>query len=141
MSSSNSTKSKSESEIKKITKRPLAYIASPYGDNIENNTLKAKAYCAYIDSLGYIPIAHYLFFPQFVPESTRREDSLHMALSLLHRCEYVFFFGSKFSEEMKAEYKKAVKTKQKENIFKIIDKDIKNYKIIEKFRQTFSERN
>lgn len=140
MSPNNSTKSKSKNELKKITKRPLAYVASPYGGDIENNTMKARAYCAYVDSLGFIPIAPHLLFPQFIPEGTRREDGLYMALNLLNRCEHVFFFGSKFSEGMKAEYKKAVKTKHKENIFKITDKDIKDLEIIKKFQQAFPER-
>lgn len=140
MSLNNLTKSKSKNELKKITKRPLAYVASPYGGDTEANVLKARAYCAYIDSLGYIPIAPHLLFPQFIPEETRREDGLHMAYNLLHRCEYVFFFGNKFSEGMKAEYKKAIKTKPKENIFKITDKNIKDLKIIENFLQIFPEK-
>lgn len=131
---------KSKNELKKITKRPLAYVASPYKGNIEENVKNAKAYCAYVESQGYIPIAPHLLFPQFIPEEKRREEALYMALNLLHHCEYIFFFGDKFSEGMKLEYKKAVKTKSKDKIIKVSDANIQLLKIKEKYLKDFPEK-
>ena len=130
---------KSKNELKKITKRPLAYVASPYKGDIKENTKNAKAYCAYVEAQGYIPIAPHLLFPQFIPEEKRRKEALYMALNLLDHCEYVFFFGDKLSEGMKMEYKRASKTKQKSKIIKISDSRIRILKIKEFFLKNFSE--
>lgn len=131
---------KSKNELKKITKRPLAYVASPYKGNIEENIKNARAYCAYVEAQGYIPIAPHLLFPQFISEEKRREEALYMALNLLNHCEYVFFFGDEFSEGMKMEYKRATKIKSKNKIIKVSDASIRLQRIVEKYLENFPEK-
>ena len=58
---------------------------------------------------GYIPIAPHLLFPQFLNDSDpkERELGLFFGNALLSKCVEMFVFGSRISEGMEAEIKRA----------------------------------
>lgn len=89
--------------------RPLVYICSPYAGDIETNTAAARRYCRFAVEAGYIPIAPHLLFPQFLNDSDpkEREMGLFFGNALLSKCAEMFVFGSRISEGMEAEIKRA----------------------------------
>ena len=89
--------------------RPLVYICSPYAGDIETNTAAARRYCRFAVEAGYIPIAPHLLFPQFLNDSDpkERELGLFFGNALLSKCAEMFVFGSRISEGMEAEIKRA----------------------------------
>ena len=89
--------------------RPLVYICSPYAGDIETNTAAARRYCRFAVEAGYIPIAPHLLFPQFLNDSDpkERELGLFFGNALLSKCVEMFVFGSRISEGMEAEIKRA----------------------------------
>ena len=89
--------------------RPIVYICSPYAGYIETNTAAARRYCRFAVEAGYIPIAPHLLFPQFLNDSDpkERELGLFFGNALLSKCAELFVFGSRISEGMEAEIKRA----------------------------------
>ena len=89
--------------------RPIVYICSPYAGDIESNTAAARRYCRFAVEAGYIPIAPHLLFPQFLNDSDpkERELGLFFGNALLSKCAEMFVFGSRISEGMEAEIKRA----------------------------------
>ena len=89
--------------------RPIVYIFSPYAGDIETNTAAARRYCRFAVEAGYIPIAPHLLFPQFLNDSDpkERELGLFFGNALLSKCVEMFVFGSRISEGMEAEIKRA----------------------------------
>ena len=89
--------------------RPIVYICSPYAGDIEPNTAAARRYCRFAVEAGYIPIAPHLLFPQFLTDSDpkERELGLFFGNALLSKCAEMFVFGSRISEGMEAEIKRA----------------------------------
>ena len=89
--------------------RPIVYICSPYAGDIETNTAAARRYCRFAVEAGYIPIAPHLLFPQFLNDSDpkERELGLFFGNALLSKCAEMFVFGSRISEGMEAEIKRA----------------------------------
>lgn len=89
--------------------RPIVYICSPYAGDIETNTAAARRYCRFAVEAGYIPIAPHLLFPQFLNDSDpkERELGLFFGNALLSKCVEMFVFGSRISEGMEAEIKRA----------------------------------
>jgi len=89
--------------------RPLVYICSPYAGNIDYNTSRARGYCRFALSVGCIPLAPHLHYPQFMDESDSesRELGLSIALILLGKCKAVWVFGDRISEGMAREIAKA----------------------------------
>jgi hypothetical protein len=89
--------------------RLKAYICSPYRDNPEENRQKALQYCRKAFEEGYLPIAPHVYFPQFLDESTEREQGLEMALQLLLECQELWVFGPEVTEGMRREIEYAKK--------------------------------
>ena len=89
--------------------RPIVYICSPYVGDIENNVAAARRYSRFAVETGYIPIAPHLLFPQFLNDSDpkERELGLFFGNALLSKCAEMFVFGSRISEGMEAEIKRA----------------------------------
>ena len=89
--------------------RPIVYICSPYAGDSETNTAAARRYCRFAVEAGYIPIAPHLLFPQFLNDSDpkERELGLFFGNALLSKCVEMFVFGSRISEGMEAEIKRA----------------------------------
>jgi len=89
--------------------RLKVYICSPYRDNPEKNRQKALKYCRKAFEEGYLPIAPHVYFPQFLDETTEREQGLEMALQLLLECQEIWVFGPEITEGMKREIELAKK--------------------------------
>ena len=91
---------------------PLVYIASPFSGDVETNVVRAKRYCKFAISKGYIPLAPHLHYPQFLDDRDmeERELGLHFALILLGKCEELWVFGE-VSQGMADEIGKAERRK------------------------------
>ena len=91
--------------------RPLVYIASPFAGDTEYNISKARGYCRFAISKGFIPIAPHLLYPQFMDDEDKeqRELGLFFALVLLGKCDELLVFGEKVSAGMSREITKAKK--------------------------------
>ena len=101
---------KEEKAVKRAY-RPLVYICSPFAEDTERNTEKARQYCRFAVRSACIPLAPHLLFPQFMDDTVAAERSLAMFMDmvLLGRCEQVWVFGSRISAGMAAEIEKAEK--------------------------------
>lgn len=88
---------------------PLVYIASPYAGDTEYNISRAKGYCRFAMSRGYIPLAPHLHYPQFMDDSDREERDLGLFFCsiLLTKCHEVWAFGDRVSDGMSREIAKA----------------------------------
>ena len=99
-----------KSEASAKTYRPLVYIASAFAGDTDTNTRRAQGYCRFAVSMGYIPVAPHLHYPQFMDDDDKdqRELGLFFALVLLGKCDELWVFG-KPSEGMSREIAKAKK--------------------------------
>ena len=91
--------------------RPLVYIASPFTGDTDTNSRRARGYCRFAVSEGYIPLSPHLHYPQFMDDCDKeeRELGLFFALVLLGKCDELWVFGRRISEGMTAEIAKAKK--------------------------------
>ena len=100
-----------EHEEQKVlrTFRPIVYICSPYAGDIETNVVVARRYSRFAVEKGYIPIAPHLLFPQFLNDSdpNERELGLFFGNAIMSKCSEIWVFGSKISNGMAAEIKRA----------------------------------
>lgn len=98
-----------EEKAKEKRYRPLVYICSPFANDIEYNTNRARGYCRFAVNEGCIPLAPHLHFPQFMDDSDKesRELGLSFALILLAKCDAVWVFGGRISDGMTREIAKA----------------------------------
>ncbi len=100
-----------EHEEQKVlrTFRPIVYICSPYAGDIETNVVAASRYSRFAVEKGYIPIAPHLLFPQFLNDSdpNERELGLFFGNAIMSKCSEIWVFGSKISNGMAAEIKRA----------------------------------
>lgn len=82
-------------EKKKSTFRPLVYIASPFSGDAERNIERARGYCRFAISKGYIPLAPHLHYPQFMDDGDKeeRELGLFFGLVLLGKCSEMWVFN------------------------------------------------
>jgi hypothetical protein len=88
---------------------PLVYIASPFAGDTERNITRARGYCRFAVSKGFIPLAPHLHYPQFMDDAdtAQRDLGLRFALILLGKCDELWRFGGKVSAGMAAEIAKA----------------------------------
>ena len=95
---------------KKPAFKPLVYIASPFSGDTERNIEKARGYCRLAVSMGYIPLAPHLHYPQFMDDDDKeqRELGLRFALILLGKCNELWVFN-RISQGMVQEINKAKK--------------------------------
>ena len=88
---------------KKAREQKIVYVCSPFSDDIQGNTEKARKYCRFAVDKGCVPIAPHLLFPQFMSEETERDRAMEMNTALIYRCDEVWVFGSRITRGMKAE--------------------------------------
>ena len=76
--------------------RPLVYICSPFAGDTGRNIRRARGYCRFVVSKGYIPLAPHLHYPQFMDDGDKeeRELGLRFALILLGKCDELWVFGN-----------------------------------------------
>ena len=69
----------------------------------------ARRYSRFAVETGYIPIAPHLLFPQFLNDGdpAERELGLFFGNALMSKCSEVWVFGSRISDGMAAEIKRA----------------------------------
>ena len=97
--------------------RPLVYICSPYADDPEGNTGKARKYSRFAVDEGCIPLAPHLLLPQYMDEETERELAMYMNKVILSKCEEVWVFGERLTAGMAEEIQRANKWKKKIRFF------------------------
>ena len=80
-----------------------------YAGDIETNVVAARRYSRFAVEKGYIPIAPHLLFPQFLNDSdpNERELGLFFGNAIMSKCSEIWVFGSKISNGMAAEIKRA----------------------------------
>ena len=85
----------------------LVYICSPLKGDVEKNILRAKRYCRFAYSKGFIPIAPHIIFTSFLDDDNQdeRQDGMQMGLKLLLKCHEIWVFGDVVSEGMAIEIK------------------------------------
>ena len=83
----------------------IVYIASPFAGDTKKNTERARGYCRFAVSRGYMPLAPHLHYPQFMDDEDgqQRELGLHFALILLGKCDELWVFGRQVSSGMAKE--------------------------------------
>jgi hypothetical protein len=88
---------------------PLVYIASPFAGDTERNAERARGYCRFAVSKGFIPLAPHLHYPQFMDDGDKEQRSLgfRFALILLGKCDELWVFGENVSVGMTQEIAKA----------------------------------
>ena len=86
-----------------MTKRPLAYITAPWGENEYENTETAARYCRAVYDAGFSPVCPLLFLPLFLNDAIPQEhkDGIDIARDLLRRCRVLVVCGSSVDEPMK----------------------------------------
>ena len=109
-----------EKEKKKF--RPIVYICSPFSEDIEGNTQKARKYSRFAVDQGAIPLAPHLLLPQYMDEKTERDLAMQMDMVFLAHCMEVWVFGSFISKGMEAEIARA---KQKRMTIRYFTEDLK----------------
>jgi hypothetical protein len=85
--------------------RPLVYICSAYAGDIEHNVSRARGYCRFAVSEGYIPLAPHLLFPQFMDDGDPEQRALGIrcGLEFLRICREVWVFGEHITQGMEKE--------------------------------------
>ena len=100
--------------IKNIeAEKKIVFICSPFKDDIEVNTSRAKRYGRYAVKKEVVPIIPHLMYPRFLDEdnSGERAIGLEMGLVLLSKCHEIWVFGSRISRGMEIEIEKAKEMK------------------------------
>lgn len=89
--------------------RPIVFICSPYAGEVDENIRAARRYSRFAVDKGYIPIAPHLLFPQFLNDADPNERQLGLFFgdALMSKCSEVWVFGSRVSEGMETEIKRA----------------------------------
>ena len=89
--------------------RPRGATAGQRADDLRHNRQLAQLGCRYAVSLGYLPMAPHLFFPEFLSEdkTEEREEGIQFGLEWLSSCDELWVIGSRITEGMKAEIGKA----------------------------------
>ena len=98
-----------EQSAKRKGFRPLVFICSPFAGDRVRNAERARDYCRFAVSQGYIPIAPHLIFPQFMDEDdpAQRNLGIFFGMVLMSKCQEVWVFGGNISKGMAVEIEKA----------------------------------
>ncbi len=95
------------------------YVCSPYKatsndpkeaeEQVRRNIKRAERACKLLLTIGYMPIAPHLYFPQFLNDkiADERSEGIMMGLSWLEQCEELWAFGEEITEGMAAEITRA----------------------------------
>lgn len=107
--------------------RPIVYVCSPYSGDVDANVKSTQEYCKFAVDSGYIPIAPHLLFTQFLNDKNpkERELGLFFGNAIMSKCSEVWVFGSRISEGMKTEIKRA---KWKNYKIRYFDEELKEVK-------------
>jgi hypothetical protein len=92
--------------IKNIEKeKKVVFICSPFKDDIEVNTARAKRYGRFAVTKKVVPIIPHLMYPRFLNEDSpdERAMGLEMGLVLLSNCHEIWVFGNRISRGMEIE--------------------------------------
>lgn len=87
--------------------RTMFYICSPFSGDVAVNLEKAKYYCRVAVDRGFMPVASYLMYPQFLDDTKEREVAMQMALVLMGKCEEIWVVGKTISAGMSIEIEQA----------------------------------
>lgn len=89
--------------------RKIVFICSPYAGDVVGNVMRTKRYARFALTEGAVPIIPHLMYPQFLQDDDKDERKLgiEMGLVLLTRCDELWVFGTKVSQGMAIEIKKA----------------------------------
>ena len=85
--------------------RPRGATAGQRADDLRHNRQLAQLGCRYAVSLGYLPMAPHLFFPEFLSEDRpeEREKGIQFGLEWLSGCDELWVIGNRITEGMKRE--------------------------------------
>ena len=100
--------------IKNIEKeKKVVFICSPFKDDIEVNTARAKRYGRFAVTKKVVPIIPHLMYPRFLNEDSpdERAMGLEMGLVLLSNCHEIWVFGNRISRGMEIEIETAKEIK------------------------------
>lgn len=100
--------------IKNIEKeKKIVFICSPFKDDIEVNTARAKRYGRFAVTKKVVPIIPHLMYPRFLNEDSpdERAMGLEMGLVILSNCHEIWVFGNRISRGMEIEIEKAKEIK------------------------------
>lgn len=80
----------------------IAYICSPYQNDIQNNIKNAQKFCKFAVDKGYCPIAPHLFFPQFLNDNDpqERQQGLKLNETFLNIANELWVFGKNITSGM-----------------------------------------
>jgi len=88
-----------------MSNKPLVFICSPFGGDVERNTEKAAGYCRFVFSQNLVPYAPHLHNPIFLKENIpeEREAGISLGLEILKHCDELWSFGETVSAGMQIE--------------------------------------
>ena len=88
---------------------PLIFICSPFAGDTERNINRARGYCRFAVSEGFMPLAPHLLLPQFLDDDDPEQRALGMrcGLELLRICSEAWIFGDHISRGMEQEIAEA----------------------------------
>ena len=106
------TKEEAAKEERAASPRPgrkLVYICSPYRGETEHNARLASRYCRFAISRNVVPVAVHLLYTQFLDDTVRRERNIGLScgITVLRRCDALWYFGEYASEGMRSEIEAA----------------------------------
>ena len=80
--------------------KKLIYVCSPYSGDIEKNIQLARQASRFVVLRGHVPVTPHLLLPQFMSEENERDLVMEMNVSLLTKCDAIWFFGDVISRGM-----------------------------------------
>ena len=85
--------------------RPRGATAGKRTEDLRHNRQLARLACGYAVSLGCMPMAPHLFFPEFLSEDKpeEREEGIKFGLEWLSECDELWVIGNRITEGMKCE--------------------------------------
>lgn len=80
----------------------LVYICAPYDGKDTRSLEKIWNYCMFAKEHRYMPVAPYLYYPQFMNDFDERESRImnQFARCDIRHCEEVWVFGKEITSEM-----------------------------------------
>ena len=90
--------------------RPVSRGAESRAQEFKENIALAHLACALAVSLGHIPVAPHLYFPQFLDDAKDKERNLgiKMGMEWLKGCEELWIIGDRITEGMAVEIAMAI---------------------------------
>lgn len=87
------------------------FVCSPLRGDVDGNIANARRYCRFVASLGHLPYAPHLLFPQFLDDENpeERQAGIRMGLHELKNCDelWAFVTDGALSEGMRQEVRAA----------------------------------